>query len=301
MLLVTVVVLAVKSLIERERPDNIVVSLNVLFNFAFPSMHAAGAFVLLPLLAGVFRRLRISFLVAASAIAFSRIYLAYHFVSDVAAGAIIGYFAGAVLLKFKDEAFFVSPEMFARQFLHIVMGLLLAGMIYFGYFSNIFFLALIVLGLAVSYVSKKQRIPVIAWFLDRLERKEEMKTMPGKGTIYFLLGALVVNLFFEKDIAAGAIIILAVADPVSHIIGNYYGKIKSPFSKKRFLEGTLLGIVAGFIWAVFFVSPVEAFFGSLAAMILEAVEIRIGKEAVDDNLVVPVVAAVFMALVRVVL
>ena len=101
-----------------------------------------------------------------------------------------------------------------------------------------------------------------------------------------------------REVAMASIMILALGDSVSHLYGLHYGKINHPLSSTKFLEGTIAGFIAGFIGAFVFLPWHEAFFASLAAMIVEAVEIKIGTEQVDDNLIIPVVAGAVVWLIR---
>ena len=55
---------------------------------------------------------------------------------------------------------------------------------------------------------------------------------------------------------------------------------------------------AGFIGAFVFLPWYEAFFASLAAMIVEAIEVKIGTQQVDDNLLVPLVAGAVVLAIR---
>ena len=130
------------------------------------------------------------------------------------------------------------------------------------------------------------------------ERKEELRKFPGKGVIFYFIGVYISLLLFSKDIAMASIMVLAFGDSISHIYGLHYGKIKHPLSKTKFLEGTVVGFAAGFVGALFFLPWREAFFASLVAMIVEAVEIKIGTEQVDDNLIVPFVAGAAVWVVR---
>ena len=159
-------------------------------------------------------------------------------------------------------------------------------------------LILIIVGLILSYLSTKIKIPIIYPLLQKFERKEELKRFPGKGTIFYLIGVYISLMLFPKEIAMASIMILALGDSVSHLYGLHYGKIKHPLSSTKFLEGTIAGFIAGFIGAFVFLPWHEAFFASLAAMIVEAVEIKIGTEQVDDNLIIPVVAGAVVWLIR---
>lgn len=59
-------------------------------NSSFPSSHAANAFALAWVLSRRYRRFAPAFMVFAALVAFSRVYLNRHYVSDVVAGAAIG-------------------------------------------------------------------------------------------------------------------------------------------------------------------------------------------------------------------
>ncbi len=126
-----------------------------------------------------------------------------------------------------------------------------------------------------------------------------MKKFPGKGAITFFIGALLANIFFPKDIAAASMMILALGDPISHIIGIYYGKTKTKFGKRKFFEGTMFGMLAGFAGAIWFVNPSEALIASTIAMLIESIEIKLGYIDSDDNIILPVVAGIVMLLLRV--
>jgi dolichol kinase len=95
-----------------------------------------------------------------------------------------------------------------------------------------------------------------------------------------------------------SVMVLALGDSVSHLFGLHYGRIKYPLSKTKFLEGTIAGFIAGFIGALVFLPWHEAFFASLIAMAAEAVEIKIGAQQIDDNLVVPITAGAVVWLFR---
>ena len=165
------------------------------------------------------------------------------------------------------------------------------------YAEILFILFLIILGLILSFFSRRVKIPIIYQLLQKFERKNELERFPGKGVIFYLIGIDISLLLFPKDIAMASILVLALGDSVSHLYGLHYGKIKL-FSKTKFLEGTIAGFIAGFLGASVFLPWHEAFLASLAAMIVEAIEIKIGTQQVDDNLIVPFVAGAVVWLVR---
>ena len=188
-----------------------------------------------------------------------------------------------------------------RQLFHLFLGIVAVFLLVYDFIGKeIVFLnlkipyadilILIIFGFLLSHMAKKIKIPVINQLLQQFERKEELKTFPGRGIIFYFIGIYIALLAFPKEIAMASIMVLALGDSVSHAYGVHFGKIKHPFSKTKFLEGTIAGFAAGFIGAFVFLPWHEAFFASLAAMIAEAVEIKIGAEQVDDNLIIPFVA-----------
>ncbi len=187
---------------------------------------------------------------------------------------------------------------FNRQMFHIFLGLTLVLLLRYGFIGHKFILILIIIGIILSYLSKKYDIPVIRDLLQKFERKEDLEKFPGKGIIFYLMGAYVSLVIFPKDIVMASIMILAFGDSVSHMFGLHYGKTKHPLSKTKFVEGTIAGFIAGFLGALIFLPFFEAFLSSLAAMIVEGVEIKIRAEQVDDNLIIPLVAGSVAWLVR---
>lgn len=87
-----VVVETLKRATHRTRPDGS----RDPHNASFPSSHAANAFALAMVLMGRWRRAAVPLLLAAALVAFSRMYLDRHFLSDVLFGAAVGAACGAL-------------------------------------------------------------------------------------------------------------------------------------------------------------------------------------------------------------
>ncbi len=93
-----------KFVIARPRPFEI--TMNFLFHlvdYSFPSAHAAAAFAALPVLNKTYPKLKWLWILSVSFVAFSRIYIQVHYLSDVVAGAFIGYFVSAFMIKLKHR------------------------------------------------------------------------------------------------------------------------------------------------------------------------------------------------------
>ena len=194
----------------------------------------------------------------------------------------------------------LTKNEYLRQVFHILVGVATAITYYYNILSPLaVFIGIIAGGLA-SLLSKRVRLPGFSWFLERFEREEMRKTFPGRGLIFFFIGVLLCMQLFSKDIALAAIMILALGDSFSHIIGETLGSMNNFFNWKsrKLFEGTLAGFIFGFLGALIFVPYPEAFLASFAAMVAEVVEIDLNGKHLDDNLIVPLVAGTVILLVR---
>ncbi len=92
-----------KNFVKRARPD-VLNQIPVMFfghasTYSFPSGHATLAFTAAYILSKKHKRWAKFYYILAFLIAFSRIYLGYHYPSDVVTGAILGLVIGFVSLK----------------------------------------------------------------------------------------------------------------------------------------------------------------------------------------------------------
>ncbi len=96
-----------KLVFARPRPDGIISLTPVLnlVNFSFPSSHAAFAFAFLPFMNEAYPKQKHLWWIIALAVAFSRIYIGVHYLSDVVAGAILGYLISWLISKGIENAF----------------------------------------------------------------------------------------------------------------------------------------------------------------------------------------------------
>lgn len=185
-----------------------------------------------------------------------------------------------------------------RQLFHIFLGIFLMTLVYFDLIREIYLLLLIVVGFFLSEVSRTKKLPVLYWFLKEFGRPENMKTFPGKGLIFFLLGTLLVLIFFQKDVALAALAILTFGDSFTALTGTFLNKSSISYSWKTLLIGSVTGTMAAFFPAMLFVTAKEAFFASFIAIVIAAVELKINKATVDDNIIIPVIAGAVIAAIR---
>ena len=185
-----------------------------------------------------------------------------------------------------------------RQLFHMLLGIAIVALLVYGLIDKTHIFFLIVIGIIISFLSKKYKIPVICWFLKNFDREKDLKSFPGKGVIFYLIGVFLVLSFFPFDIAMPAILVLAFGDSASHLFGVRHGKIRHPFADKKFIEGMIAGFIAAFIGALVFLPWHEALIASFFAMLAESIEIKIGAEKVDDNIIIPLVAAIAVSIAR---
>jgi dolichol kinase len=149
-------------------------------------------------------------------------------------------------------------------------------------------------GYVISSCHKKgMRIPIISRMLDLCERPEMLKKFPGKGALSFFTGSLLVVLLFKSwlSIAAASIIILALGDSTSTLIGKKFGKRLLFYNKKKSLEGSIAGFVIAFFGASFIVPPLVAMIGALVGTVTESLPLKI-----DDNIAIPLTSSLAMLL-----
>jgi len=184
-----------------------------------------------------------------------------------------------------------------RQAFHLLLGFFIVLLLYFDLINYIFLLILFIVGLALSLSSKKFNIPIIYKFLKIFDREKDLEALPGKGAVFYILGTFLVVLIFPKDIAMASIMILALGDSVSRLVGPY-GYLKHPFHNDKFFEGVIAGVIAGFFGSLFFVSWPLALIASSVSMLIEGLDLRIKNFKIDDNLIIPIVAAVVMQSIK---
>ena len=187
-----------------------------------------------------------------------------------------------------------------RQIFHLILGLLIVLLIYLDLLTAFLIGIIILIGLVLSLITKRYRIPLIDWFLRTFDREKDIKFIPGKGIIFMFIGAFIAVFFFPKEIALAAVIILALGDSIAPLIGRY-GKIKHPFSRKRFLLGTIAGLFASFFGALLFVGFYEALIASFVVMFIEGIDLELRINQLDDNIMMPLVAGIVILLINLIL
>ena len=184
-----------------------------------------------------------------------------------------------------------------RKVMHVLVGITGLFILIYTPITPFIIFMILVIGVLVSFLSLKVKIPVIWFFLNNFERDEDLKKLPGRGIIFAVVGSLLALKLFPEDIALASIAILTFADPISYLVGKL-GNTKSFIDNRKNIEGNIAGFLISSLIAMFFVHPVLALSGALAAMLFESLIIEVQRMEIDDNLVIPLAAGTTMLLIK---
>ncbi len=195
-----------------------------------------------------------------------------------------------------------------RQLIHLFTGITLILLIWAAGDNALPVLVLLLaFYAAVSVVIMLNMLPLsLSTFLCRWGRPSK-QTMPLKGTILLLCGITLSFALFPEEIAYASIAVVAFGDSVATAIGVLIGRHKLPYSEKKTVEGTLSGMIAAFLAASIFVTPIQALLGSAGGMLLESIidlqTIRefnsqmVFKFFLNDNFLIPLFSGLLMFII----
>ncbi|RUM28887.1 MAG: phosphatidate cytidylyltransferase [Aquifex sp.] len=172
-----------------------------------------------------------------------------------------------------------------RKIFHIISILMLSiPILFFPYWLNIL---LFLLGIITNFliVARYEPIMKLFGFLIELFERERNLSTPAIQSLYALVGVFLSYILFGKEAVYG-IVVLAVGDGFSGLIGYYLGKNKLPYNPNKSVEGTLVFFFSSFLALLIFTQPMKAFTISFICAILESLDLRL-----DDNFLIPVIAS----------
>ncbi|MFC6796527.1 MULTISPECIES: diacylglycerol/polyprenol kinase family protein [unclassified Haladaptatus] len=121
---------------------------------------------------------------------------------------------------------------------------------------------------------------------DELTREYEQDNLAGYAL--YVWGVTFVALVFDPDIAIPAMLMLSIGDPISGVLGS--GELRA--AKQAYVLLAMFGVTL-FI-GVWFVPVLVAVLGAIAATVADGVKPVIAGYVIDDNLTIPIGAAVTM-------
>ena len=149
---------------------------------------------------------------------------------------------------------------------------------------------LFVAGAVVAVVLEIVRLYVgLDWVVyDRLTREYEQDNLAGYALA--LISVAVVAVAFDQSVAIPAILMLTIGDPISGLLGS--GELRT--AKQAYVLLTMFGVCL-LIAAGLGVPTVPAVLGALAATAADGLKSVVAGYVIDDNLTIPLAAAVAIA------
>ncbi len=272
-------------------------------DYSFPSGHTAisssfmAAFVGTPPF--------VILLVLNLLVGFSRLNLGVHFLNDVIASFVIGFFSFDIIdrltsnhtltiSKPRENTSDKSLEV-RRQLLHMLVGIIVIIGIYFTYNMSpqnglvyaefVIFLGLqIILLIMDNFLQNKQLGNMFKPVFSIFERRG---VKPGYGAFWYGMGILFSLVFIhEINMVVATVIALGIGDGLATIIG-VRGKLKNPLNPKKTIEGSL----AFFLSTALLTYPLLGMVSLPFAFITALVESLPPK--FDDNFTIPLVSILF--------
>ena len=179
-----------------------------------------------------------------------------------------------------------------RKFIHIAWAII--PLLYYYYLDKRTMIWILGIGTAVVFLGELLRmwVPIIGRLFDLIFGKiiRESEDTSFTGATYTLLGSFLTVLIFEKEIAIASLLILVLADSSAALLGRKWGK--TPLLGKS-VEGTITFFIVATVIVLVFpgLSRIPAFLGAVVATAVE-----LFPSPVNDNLMIPLAAAVTMSL-----
>jgi len=137
---------------------------------------------------------------------------------------------------------------------------------------------------AIGLEFLRLRVGLEWWLYEKLTREYEADQFAGYG--YYMVSMTIVVLLFQPAIALPAMLMLALGDPISGAL--------SDDTLRRVKRPPVLAATAGvmLVLAVPFLPPAAAVAAAIGGTVADGVKITYGDFVLDDNLTIPIYAAV---------
>ncbi|MFA4860515.1 diacylglycerol/polyprenol kinase family protein [Methanoregula sp.] len=176
-----------------------------------------------------------------------------------------------------------------RKLVHILFGLAIAVMVLL--VDRTVAISVLVLGLffgviLVDLIHRGCHIPIFSALVAYADRGD---CLPGKGALYFAVGALTIVILFPVQAAVPALVTVAVLDGVATMVGVRYGQHRIANGKS--LEGSAAAILITALFLFPFLTIPGVVIVAVLAGLIELLS------PIDDNLVIPVAVSLLLTLV----
>ncbi|MDE1768013.1 MAG: hypothetical protein KGH64_05380 [Candidatus Micrarchaeota archaeon] len=178
-----------------------------------------------------------------------------------------------------------------RDILHILVGTALMLILYFkgANFGGFVLIFTLLLGIsAITFAENTKKNKISQW-LYNLERTGSQF---GAGAIWLGLGSIVTVAFLPAPYIISVFGAVFVGDPLATFMGLKYPIMKLPYNKAKSLGGSVVYLFATFLMAF----PIIGNYALPLALVAAAVESL--DIPLDDNLSVPIVLIILIAIAR---
>jgi len=188
-----------------------------------------------------------------------------------------------------------------RKATHVLWGLILTFAYHLGFLDATGFLVIFLLTsvIILSYrATRRWKRPLFALFFDTMERpRARRERFAGASAFQYHLAFLLLAALFPSAAAITGMVVMTLGDPFALWYGVFLGRVPCPWNRKKDLDAR---IVSALVTALFLL-PILPFWqglvASLAGMLAESFDYKKRGMLLDDNLVVPLVAAIVLVLV----
>ncbi len=142
----------------------------------------------------------------------------------------------------------------------------------------------------IRYLGIRQLFRFENWFERRVMELERPGEFPLRGAMFMLMAAFLAFEVFPLRAAAAGMLVLAIADSASTVVGTLFGSHKIKFNRKKSVEGSAAFFIGSAAVLAGFMHPVSAVVLSLVVALVEALP------GLDDNITVPVAISALMVL-----
>lgn len=183
-----------------------------------------------------------------------------------------------------------------RRFVH-ASGVVIPGIYLVGLVSWDELRLLLVAGLVIAIGLEFARLRIgLDWAIyEHLTRPYEADSFAGYG--YYMVSIAIVGVIFEPEVAIPGMLMLMIGDPISGYLGRgELRRMKHPIAMAGMF---VVGVAVTIPFAVDTIEVVSlailaAILGAVAGTIADAFKPKIGDLIIDDNLTIPICAAIVL-------
>ncbi len=178
-----------------------------------------------------------------------------------------------------------------RMATHIISSTFGLAVLYFTSLRVFQFFALssLLIALFLSYHLNEEDL--LKLLFDDFERNERIDLIPAEAAVPIIFGGLLSTFAGEANAVFTGLLLLAYCDPTARFVGRRYGRYSNPLNTEKNIEGTLAATLLGIVLIHSLTGIYSAVLISSTVMLAESLKREIRGFRLDDNIVIPVLAA----------